>query len=315
MAKIAESLTELVGNTPMLELSNIESKENLQARLVVKLESFNPGSSVKDRVALSMIERAEQSGRLKPGALLIEPTSGNTGIGLAWVASVKGYTLILTMPDTMSVERQSLLKALGATIVLTPGKDGMNGAIAKANELQAANPGSVILQQFDNPDNPLAHYNTTANEIWSDLDGNVDIFVAGIGTGGTVSGTSRRLKELNPKLMTVGVEPASSPVITKGVAGPHKIQGIGAGFIPGNYDASVVDQVVAVTDDDAVRGSRMLAKYEGVLVGFSSGAAFWAALELARKPENKGKTIVALLPDSGERYLSTILYAFEQYPV
>lgn len=315
MTKIAKSLTELVGHTPLLELSNIEVKENLSARLIVKLESFNPGSSVKDRVALSMIEQAEKSGRLHPGALIIEPTSGNTGIGLAWVASVKGYKLILTMPDTMSIERQSLLKALGATIVLTPGKDGMKGAIAKANEIQAANSGSVILQQFDNPDNPLAHYTATANEIWADTDGCIDYFVAGVGTGGTISGTSRRLKELNPGLITVAVEPASSPVITTGNVGPHKIQGIGAGFVPKNYDASVVNQVVTVTDDDAVRGSRMLAKEEGVLVGFSSGAAFWTALALARMPENKGKTIVALLPDSGERYLSTVLYAFDQYPV
>ena len=315
MSKIYSSLTELIGATPLLEVKNIEKAEGLQARLLVKLESFNPGGSVKDRVALSMIEDAERCGALKPGAMIIEPTSGNTGIGLAWVASVKGYRLVLTMPDTMSVERQNRLKALGATLVLTPGNEGMKGAIAKAESLRDENSGAVILQQFDNPANPEAHRRSTGEEIWRDTDGAVDIFVAGVGTGGTISGTAATLKRHNPSVKAIAVEPASSAVLTGHPAGPHRIQGIGAGFVPANYDPSVIDGVIDVTDDDAIRGARMLAQYEGVLAGVSSGASLWAALGIARCPENKGKTIVALLPDTGERYLSTVLFAREEYPL
>ena len=315
MSKIYSSLTELIGATPLLEVKNIEKAEGLQARLLVKHESFNPGGSVKDRVALSMIEDAERCGALKPGAMIIEPTSGNTGIGLAWVASVKGYRLVLTMPDTMSVERQNLLKALGATLVLTPGNEGMKGAIAKAESLRDENSGAVILQQFDNPANPEAHRRSTGEEIWRDTDGAVDIFVAGVGTGGTISGTAATLKRHNPSVKAIAVEPASSAVLTGHPAGPHRIQGIGAGFVPANYDPSVIDGVIDVTDDDAIRGARMLAQYEGVLAGVSSGASLWAALGIARCPENKGKTIVALLPDTGERYLSTVLFAREEYPL
>ena len=315
MSKIYSSLTELIGATPLLEVKNIEKAEGLQARLLVKLESFNPGGSVKDRVALSMIEDAERCGALKPGAMIIEPTSGNTGIGLAWVASVKGYRLVLTMPDTMSVERQNLLKALGATLVLTPGNEGMKGAIAKAESLRDENSVAVILQQFDNPANPEAHRRSTGEEIWRDTDGAVDIFVAGVGTGGTISGTAATLKRHNPSVKAIAVEPASSAVLTGHPAGPHRIQGIGAGFVPANYDPSVIDGVIDVTDDDAIRGARMLAQYEGVLAGVSSGASLWAALGIARCPENKGKTIVALLPDTGERYLSTVLFAREEYPL
>ena len=315
MSKIYSSLTELIGATPLLEVKNIEKAEGLNARLLVKLESFNPGGSVKDRVALSMIEDAERCGALKPGAMIIEPTSGNTGIGLAWVASVKGYRLVLTMPDTMSVERQNLLKALGATLVLTPGNEGMKGAIAKAESLRDENSGAVILQQFDNPANPEAHRRSTGEEIWRDTDGAVDIFVAGVGTGGTISGTAATLKRHNPSVKAIAVEPASSAVLTGHPAGPHRIQGIGAGFVPANYDPSVIDGVIDVTDDDAIRGARMLAQYEGVLAGVSSGASLWAALGIARCPENKGKTIVALLPDTGERYLSTVLFAREEYPL
>lgn len=313
--KIAKSLTQLIGNTPLLEVTNIEKQEDIKARLIVKIEAFNPGGSVKDRVALAMIEAAEQTGDLKPGALIIEPTSGNTGIGLAWVASVKGYKLILTMPETMSRERQSLLKALGATLVLTPGAEGMKGAIRRAEELRAENPGSVILQQFDNPSNPLRHEITTGEEIWRDTDGRVDIFVAGVGTGGTVSGVGRTLKAHKPDVKIVAVEPKESAVLSGNPAGPHKIQGIGAGFIPRNFDSSVVDEIIQVSGDDAIRASRQLAADEGLLVGISSGAAFKAALDLARKPENEGRTIVALLPDTGERYLSTVLYAFDEYPL
>lgn len=315
MARIYNNLTELIGNTPLLEVSNIEKAEGLKARLLVKIEYFNPGGSVKDRVALSMIEDAEKSGVLAPGATIIEPTSGNTGIGLAWVASVKGYKLILTMPETMSLERQNLLKALGATLVLTPGSEGMSGAIRKANQLKEKHPGAVILQQFDNPANPSVHERTTAREIWNDTDGKVDIFVAGVGTGGTISGTAAGLKRHNPAILAVAVEPASSPVLSGGKAGAHKIQGIGAGFVPRNYNAGVVDEIIKVEDNDAIKGSRLLAQKEGLLVGISSGAAFYAALQLAKKKENEGKTIVALLPDTGERYLSTVLYAFEDYPV
>ena len=315
MARIYNNLTQLIGNTPLLEVSNIEKAEGLKARLLVKIEYFNPGGSVKDRVALSMIEDAEKSGVLAPGATIIEPTSGNTGIGLAWVASVKGYKLILTMPETMSLERQNLLKALGATLVLTPGSEGMSGAIRKADQLKEEHPGAVILQQFDNPANPAVHERTTAREIWNDTDGKVDIFVAGAGTGGTISGTVAGLKRHNPAILAVAVEPASSPVLSGGKAGAHKIQGIGAGFVPRNYNAGVVDEIIKVEDNDAIKGSRLLAQKEGLLVGISSGAAFYAALQLAKKRENEGKTIVALLPDTGERYLSTVLYAFEDYPV
>ncbi len=315
MSKIYSSLTQLIGATPLLEVKNIQQAEGLQARLLVKLESFNPGGSVKDRVALAMIENAERSGALRPGAMIIEPTSGNTGIGLAWVASVKGYTLTLTMPDTMSIERQNLLKALGATIVLTPGNQGMKGAIDKAVELRDQNPGAIILQQFDNPANPGAHRRTTGEEIWTDTDGKVDIFVAGVGSGGTISGTAETLKHYNPSIKAVAVEPASSAVLSGHPAGPHRIQGIGAGFIPGNYNAGVIDEVIDIDDDDAIRGARLLARHEGVLAGISSGAALWAALQLARRPENRGKTIVTLLPDTGERYLSTVLFARDEYPL
>lgn len=315
MERIYKSLIELIGNTPLLEVSNIEREEALKARLLVKVESFNPGGSVKDRAAYYMIEDAEKRGVLTPGALIIEPTSGNTGIGLAWVASLKGYKLMLTMPDTMSVERRNLLKALGASIVLTPGAEGMSGAIRKAMELKNENPGSVILQQFDNKANPASHENTTAEEIWRDTDGRVDVFVSAVGTGGTVSGTGRGLKKHNRDIEVVAVEPEGSPVLEGGKPGPHKIQGIGAGFIPENYYAEVVDRVMAVSDDDAIRGSRILAQREGLLVGISSGAAFSAALKLAKKPEYSGKTIVVLLPDTGERYLSTVLYAFDSYPL
>ena len=279
------------------------------------MEYFNPGGSVKDRIALAMIEAAEQSGQLKPGALIIEPTSGNTGVGLAWVASVKGYQLILTMPETMSIERQNLLKALGAKLILTPGSEGMKGAIRKANELKEANPGAFIPQQFENPANPEAHLRTTAEEIWQDTDGQVDIFVAGVGTGGTLSGTATGLKRHKPTVKAVAVEPESSHVLSGGQPGPHKIQGIGAGFEPKNFRRDVVDEILPVADNDAIRTSRLLAHKEGLLVGISSGASLYAAIQVAKRPENAGKTIVALLPDTGERYLSTVLYAFEDYPL
>lgn len=307
MGEIKKNLAELIGNTPLVEVSNIEKKENLKARLLVKIEAFNPGGSAKDRVALAMIEDAEASGVLKPGATIIEPTSGNTGIGLAWVATVKGYKTVLTMPETMSVERQNLLKAFGAKIVLTPGAKGMKGAIEKAEELRDATEDSVILGQFDNPANPAVHARTTALEIWDDTNGEVNYFVAGVGTGGTVSGTGSTLKKFNSEVKVVAVEPEASAVISGEAAGPHKIQGIGAGFIPKNFDRAVVDEVVKVSNDDAMRGARMLALSEGLLCGVSSGAALWAALDIARKPENAGKTIVAFLPDTGERYLSTQL--------
>ncbi|WP_455592672.1 cysteine synthase A [Bacteroides sp.] len=315
MTKIAKRLTDLVGNTPLLELSNYDAAKGLKARLVVKLEYFNPAGSVKDRISLAMIEEAEVKGVLKPGATIIEPTSGNTGVGLAFVAASKGYKLILTMPDTMSVERRNLLKALGAQLVLTPGANGMKGAIAKAEELKETTPGSVILQQFENPANPAVHVRTTGQEIWRDTDGQVDIFVAGVGTGGTVSGVGATLKEHNPEIKIIAVEPADSPVLSGGKPGPHKIQGIGAGFIPKTYNSAVVDSVIQVGNDDAIRTSRELAAMEGLLVGISSGAAVYAATQLALLPENEGKTIVTLLPDTGERYLSTILYAFEEYPL
>ena len=315
MEKIAKKLTDLVGNTPLLELSNYNKSNDLKARLIVKIESFNPAGSVKDRIALAMVEDAETKGVLQPGSTIIEPTSGNTGVGLAFVAAVKGYKLILTMPDTMSVERRNLLKALGAELVLTPGADGMKGAIAKAEELKAATSGSVILQQFENPANPAMHLRTTGLEIWRDTEGKVDIFVAGVGTGGTVSGVGKGLKAHNPNVKIVAVEPTDSAVLSGGKPGPHKIQGIGAGFIPKTYDGSVVDEIIRVEGDDAIRTSRELAQKEGLLVGISSGAAVYAALQLAKLPENEGKTIVALLPDTGERYLSTALYAFEEYPL
>ncbi len=315
MKKIAKQLTDLVGNTPLMELSNYNKSKGLKARLIVKLESFNPAGSVKDRVALAMIEDAETSGLLKLGATIIEPTSGNTGIGLAFVAASKGYKLILTMPDTMSVERRNLLKALGAELVLTPGANGMKGAIARAEELKAATPGAVILQQFDNPANPAMHERTTGQEIWRDTEGHVDIFVAGVGTGGTVSGVGAALKKHNPAVKVVAVEPTDSPVLSGGAPGAHKIQGIGAGFVPKNYNPAVVDEILQVTNDDAIRTGRELAQKEGLLVGISSGAAVSAATRLALLPENEGKTIVALLPDTGERYLSTLLYAFDEYPL
>ena len=315
MARIFNNLTQLIGNTPLMEVEKIEKGLGLKARLLVKLEFFNPGGSVKDRVALSMIETAENEGKIKPGATIIEPTSGNTGIGLAWVSSVKGYKLVLTMPDTMSKERQSLLKALGATVVLTPGKEGMSGAIRVAEQLKANTPGSVILQQFDNTANPEAHRRTTAQEIWHDTDGSVDVFVACAGTGGTVSGTGDALKKHNAEIEVVAVEPAASPVLSGGKPGPHKIQGIGAGFVPGNFDRTVVDRIMTVEDNKAIAASRVLAQKEGLLVGISSGASLSAAIELATKEEYAGKTIVALLPDTGERYLSTELYAFDEYPL
>ena len=315
MKKIAQRLTDLVGNTPLLELNNYSKNKGLRAHVIVKLEYFNPAGSVKDRVALAMIEDAETKGLLKPGATIIEPTSGNTGVGLAFVAAAKGYKLVLTMPDTMSMERRNLLKALGAELVLTHGADGMKGAIARAEELQASTPGSLILQQFDNQANPAVHERTTGQEIWQDTDGKVDIFVAGVGTGGTVSGVGTALKKHNPKIQVVAVEPEDSPVLSGGKPGSHKIQGIGAGFIPKNYNSAVVDGILQVSNDDAIRTGRELAKYEGLLVGISSGAAVSAATQLAQLPENEGKNIVVLLPDTGERYLSTLLYAFEEYPL
>lgn len=315
MSKIAKRLTDLIGNTPLLELASYNKSKELKAKVIAKLEYFNPGGSVKDRIALAMIEDAEAKGSLKPGATIIEPTSGNTGVGLALVATVKGYKAILTMPDTMSIERRNLLKAFGAEVVLTPGTAGMKGAIEKAESLRNSTPGSIILQQFENPANPAIHKRTTGEEIWRDTDGKVDIFVAGVGTGGTVSGVSEALKGHNPNIKVYAVEPASSPVLSGGKSGPHKIQGIGAGFVPKTYNASVIDGIIQVENDDAIRTGRELAKEEGLLVGISSGAAVYAATVLAQKPENKNKTIVALLPDTGERYLSTVLYAFEEYPL
>ena len=315
MTKIAKKLTELIGNTPLLELDAFSQKRNLETPIIVKVEFFNPGGSIKDRVAFAMIEDAERSGKLRPGATIIEPTSGNTGVGLALVSAVKGYKLILTMTETMSVERRNLVKAYGATVKLTPGKDGMAGAIRAAEELRDATPGAVILQQFENPANPQCHYETTGVEIWNQTDGKVDIFVAGVGTGGTVSGIGKRLKENNPAVQIVAVEPASSPVLSGGNSGPHKIQGIGAGFVPKTYNPDVIDEVLQVENDDAIRTGRELAAEEGLLVGISSGAAVYAVTQLAKRPENKGKRIVALLPDTGERYLSTVLYAFDEYPL
>lgn len=315
MGKIAKKLTDLIGHTPLLELSKYSANKSLQTPIIAKVEFFNPGGSVKDRIALSMIEDAEKTGRIKPGATIIEPTSGNTGVGLALVAAVKGYRLILTMPETMSVERRNLVKAYGAKVVLTDGKAGMPGAIKKAEELRDNTPGAVILQQFENPANPQRHYETTGPEIWQDTDGAIDIFVGGVGTGGTISGVGRYLKEQNPKTKVVAVEPATSSVLNGGTSGPHKIQGIGAGFVPKTYDASVIDEVIDVENDAAFLTSRQLAQQEGLLVGISSGAAVYAATLLAQRPENKEKKIVVLLPDTGERYLSTALYAFDEYPL
>lgn len=315
MTKIAKKLTELIGNTPLLELNKFSSLKGLEQPIIAKIESFNPGGSVKDRVALAMIEDAEDKGLLKPGATIIEPTSGNTGVGLALVAAVKGYKLILTMPETMSIERRNLVKAYGATVKLTSGKEGMKGAIKAAEELRDSIPGSIILQQFENQANPQKHYATTGKEIWRDTDGAVDIFVAGVGTGGTISGVGKYLKEQNPNVKVVAVEPTTSPVLSGGQSGPHKIQGIGAGFIPSTYNSKYVDEIFQVDNDRAILTGRQLAQSEGLLVGISSGAAAFAASELAKRPENKGKRIVTLLPDTGERYLSTVLYAFEEYPL
>ena len=315
MPKIAKQLTELIGQTPLLELNRYSSAKNIATPIVAKVEFFNPGGSVKDRIALAMIEDAEQRGLLHPGATIIEPTSGNTGVGLALVAAVKGYHLILTMPETMSVERRNLVKAYGAEVKLTPGAEGMSGAIKAAEALRDATPGAIILQQFENTANPEKHYHTTGKELWEQTDGKVDIFVAGVGTGGTVAGIGRRLKENNPNVKIVAVEPASSAVLNGRPSGPHKIQGIGAGFIPATYDGSVVDEVIDVENDDVIRTGRDLARTECLLLGISSGAAVYAATLLAQRPENAGKTIVALLPDTGERYLSTVLYAFDEYPL
>jgi len=315
MSKIAKQLTDLVGNTPLLELTNYSAEKKLPTPIIAKLEYFNPAGSVKDRIALAMINDAEASGVLKPGATIIEPTSGNTGVGLAFVSAIKGYNLILTMPETMSLERRNLLKAYGAKLVLTPGAGGMKAAIAKAEELRDETPDSIILQQFANPANPAIHAKTTGEEIWRDTDGKVDIFVAGIGTGGTVSGVGEALKRHNPNVIIVGVEPDESPVLSEGRSGSHKIQGIGAGFVPQTYNPAVVDEIIRVPSDSAILTSRQLAQKEGLLVGISSGAAVFAATELARRPENAGKVIVALLPDTGERYLSSVLYAFEEYPL
>ena len=315
MTKIAKKLTELIGNTPLLELNKFSSLKGLEQPIIAKIESFNPGGSVKDRVALAMIEDAEDKGLLKPGATIIEPTSGNTGVGLALVAAVKGYKLILTMPETMSIERRNLVKAYGATVKLTSGKEGMKGAIKAAEELRDSIPGSIILQQFENQANPQKHYATTGKEIWRDTDGAVDIFVAGVGTGGTISGVGKYLKEQNPNVKVVAVEPTTSPVLSGGQSGSHKIQGIGAGFIPSTYNSKYVDEIFQVDNDEAILTGRQLAQSDGLLVGISSGAAVFAAIELAKRPENKGKRIVTLLPDTGERYLSTVLYAFEEYPL
>lgn len=315
MSKIAKQITELIGRTPLVELAKVSKQNGLDTPIIAKVEFFNPGGNVKDRIAFAMIEDAEKKGILKPGATIIEPTSGNTGVGLALVSAVKGYKLILTMPETMSVERRNLVKAYGAEVRLTPGQDGMPGAIRAAEELRDSIPNAVILEQFENPANPQRHYDTTGVEIWEDTDGQVDIFVAGVGTGGTISGIGKRLKEKNPNIRIIAVEPASSPVLNGGKSGPHKIQGIGAGFIPNTYNAQVIDEVFDVDNDDAIRTGRLLAQQEGLLVGISSGAAVFAAIQIAKRPENKGKKIVVLLPDTGERYLTTVLYAFDEYPL
>ena len=306
---VYKAISDLIGNTPLVELTHIEEKEGLGASVVAKVEFFNPAGSVKDRIAKKMIEDAEKKGLIKPGATLIEPTSGNTGIGIASVAAAKGYKAIMTMPETMSVERRNLLKAYGAKVVLTDGKAGMKGAIAKAKELAATIPNSFIPSQFENPSNPQAHYESTGPEIWKDTEGKVDIFVAGVGTGGTVSGTGKYMKDQNPNVKVVAVEPATSPVLSEGHAGPHGIQGIGAGFVPNILDTSVYDEVFTVTNEQAYETGRLIAHNEGMLVGISSGAATYAAIQIAKRPENKGKTIVVLLPDTGERYLSTPMFS------
>lgn len=306
---VYKAISDLIGNTPLVELTHIEEKEGLDASVVAKVEFFNPAGSVKDRIAKKMIEDAEKAGKIKPGATLIEPTSGNTGIGIASVAAAKGYKAIMTMPETMSVERRNLLKAYGAKVVLTDGKTGMKGAIAKAKELAATIPNSFIPSQFENPSNPQAHYESTGPEIWKDTEGKVDIFVVGVGTGGTVSGTGKYLKDQNPNVKVIAVEPATSPVLSQGYAGPHGIQGIGAGFVPNTLDTSVYDEVFTVTNEQAYETGRLIAHNEGMLVGISSGAATYAAIQIAKRPENKGKTIVVLLPDTGERYLSTPMFA------
>ena len=313
--EIAKTLTELVGNTPLLELNKFSASKQLDTPIIAKVEFFNPGGSVKDRIALAMVEDAEKKGLLKPGATIIEPTSGNTGVGLALVSAVKGYHLILTMPETMSVERRNLVKAYGAEVRLTSGKDGMAGAIKAAEQLRDSIPGSIILQQFENPANPAKHYATTGPEIWRQTDGQIDIFVAGVGTGGSVSGIGKYLKEQDPGVKVYAVEPATSAVLNGKPSGPHKIQGIGAGFVPKTFDRTYIDEVIDIDNDDAIRTGRELAQSEGLLVGISSGAAAYAASLLAKRPENKGKKIVALLPDTGERYLSTVLYAFDEYPL
>lgn len=314
MTKIAKKLTDLIGNTPLLELSNFNRQHQLESRLIAKLEYFNPGGSIKDRIGNAMIEDAEERGICQPGSVIIEPTSGNTGIALAFVAAAKGYRLILTMPETMTVERRNLLKALGAELVLTTGSEGMKGAIKKAVELAETIPNSFIPQQFKNPANPEIHRKTTANEIWNDTNGEVDIFVAGVGTGGTITGVGEILKERKPSVQIIAVEPAGSAVISGGNPGPHKIQGIGAGFVPDILNRSVIDEIITVSNDAAFETSRQLARTEGLLVGISSGAAVYAAVEVAKRPENKGKSIVVILPDTGERYLSTLLYQFEEEP-
>lgn len=312
---IASQLTDLIGNTPLMEASHFSKKHGLTTPLLFKLEFFNPGGSVKDRIALAMIQSAEASGKLNAESTIIEPTSGNTGIGLAWVSAVKGYKLILTMPETMSMERRNLLKALGAEIVLTPGVEGMKGAIRVANELKETIPNSLILQQFENDANPRIHSMTTGEEIWRDTNGKIDIFVAAVGTGGTISGVGETLKKHNNQIKIIAVEPANSPVLSGGNPGPHKIQGIGAGFQPKTYHPSVVDEILKVNDDDAIKTSRELARTEGLLVGISAGANAWAALQIAQRPENADKHIVTVMCDTGERYLSTVLYAFEEYPI
>ncbi|HBB20422.1 MAG TPA: cysteine synthase A [Ruminococcus sp.] len=308
MMAIYKKITDLIGNTPLVELGNIEEAKGLQATVLAKVEFFNPGGSVKDRIAKAMIDDAEAKGLLTPGSVIIEPTSGNTGIGLASVAASRGYRLIITMPETMSIERRNLMKAYGAELVLTEGAKGMKGAIAKADELAAEIPGSFIPSQFTNPANPEVHKKTTGVEIWEDTDGKVDIFVAGVGTGGTISGTGAYLRSKNPDVKIVAVEPKSSPVLSQGIAGPHKIQGIGAGFVPDTLNTEIYDEIITVENEDAFETGRLIARTEGILVGISSGAALWAAIELAKRPENKGKTIVALLPDTGERYLSTPMF-------
>lgn len=314
MERIMKSAIELIGNTPLVELGQLEKDIDAKARVVAKIEAFNPGGSVKDRVALAMIEQAERDGLLHEGSVIVEPTSGNTGIGLALVSALKGYRLILTMPETMSIERRRLVAAYGAEVVLTPGSEGMKGAIAKAKLIQSELKDAVILGQFENKANPNKHYATTAEEIWKDTDGHVDVFVAGVGTGGTVSGVGKKLKEYNPNIKVIAVEPVASPMLSQGKAGPHKIQGIGAGFVPDNYNAAVVDEVITVADDEAIATARLLASKEGLLVGVSSGAAAFVALQLAKRDDLKEKTIAVLLPDTGERYLSTVLYAHDEYP-